>query len=105
MGSAADDGEGWRLIWPSLQGIPWGEPGRPFVPHGFQLGGRRRYQALGAVGVPNGVRSIVTWGDDSGISGFSMNMMGWLRRTRWRGWRGCSASSQFSSTGLSSMQM
>ena len=35
--SAADGGEGWRLLWTSLQGIPWGDPGKPSPPIIFNL--------------------------------------------------------------------
>ena len=35
--SAADGGEGWRLLWTSLQGIPWGDPGKPSPPTIFNL--------------------------------------------------------------------
>ena len=55
---------------PPLQGLPWGDTGRPFPPHNFQRGNGSRNRALGDGGGTNRGWSRGTQGDDIGVGGF-----------------------------------
>ena len=61
--------KGWRLLWNPFPGIPWGNLGQSFAPHGLQRGDGCLDPELGYSGGTNGGGIRRTQRDYPGVGG------------------------------------
>ena len=69
LGTAPDSGKIWGWLCPYFQGIPRGDPRRPYLLQNIQHGRGSHHHTMGDGSVSNGGVKIGTWRDGAGAGG------------------------------------